>query len=158
MNAMDLTPLSRFTVGFDRLMDAFDEALRNGQASSNYPPYDIEKTGEDSYRITLAVASFDLDELKVEQRENVLLIARAKKRQAENGETVWLHRGIAERDFERVFQLADYVTVTGARLENGLLHVELLRELPEAMKPRRIQIQGPAARGAALEPPQQLAA
>lgn len=159
MHAFDLTPLIRSTVGFDRLMDAFDEALRLAQAAPNYPPYNIEKIGEDAYRITLAVAGFGAHELNVEQRENALLVSGAKARdEVAERQTTWLHRGIAQREFERAFQLADYVKVVGARLDNGLLHIDLARELPETMKPRKIPIGGPAEAKSQLAAPEKLAA
>ena len=135
MRTFDLAPLYRSTVGFDRLfsmMDAFDSA-------PGYPPYNIERTGENDYRITVAVAGFGENELSVEAKENTLTIKGEKQAKDEKDGEV-LYQGIAARAFERSFQLADYVQVKGASLENGLLHVDLVRELPEAMKPRAIPI------------------
>jgi molecular chaperone IbpA len=135
MRTFDLSPLYRSTVGFDRLfsmMDAFDSA-------PGYPPYNIERTGENDYRITVAVAGFGENDLSIEAKENTLTIKGAKQdKQEQTGEV--LYQGIAARAFERVFQLADHVVVKNARLENGLLHVELVREIPEAKKPRQIPI------------------
>ena len=135
MRTFDLAPLYRSTVGFDRLfsmMDAFDSA-------PGYPPYNIERTDENDYRISVAVAGFGENELSVDAKENTLTIKGEKQvKEVKAGEV--LHQGIAARAFERVFQLADYVVVKGAKLENGLLHVDLARELPEAKKPRRISI------------------
>ena len=135
MRTFDLAPLYRSTVGFDRLfsmMDGFD-------AAPGYPPYNIERTGENDYRVTVAVAGFADNELSVEAKENTLTIKGAKQaKEEQNGEV--LYQGIAARAFERVFQLADYVQVKGAAIENGLLHVDLVREIPEAKKPRQIPI------------------
>jgi molecular chaperone IbpA len=139
MRTFDLAPLYRSTVGFDRLfsmLDGFD-------AAPGYPPYNIERTGENAYRISVAVAGFSQDELAIEAKENTLTIKgekQVKQDNAENGEV--LYQGIAARAFERQFQLADYVQVKGASLENGLLHVDLVREIPEAKKPRQIAING----------------
>jgi molecular chaperone IbpA len=135
MRTFDLAPLYRSTVGFDRLfsmMDAFDSA-------PGYPPYNIERTGENDYRISVAVAGFAENELSVEAKENTLTIKGEKQVKEEKAGEV-LYQGIAARAFERVFQLADYVVVKGAKLENGLLHVDLEREVPEAKKTRRISI------------------
>ncbi|RMH51250.1 MAG: heat-shock protein, partial [Alphaproteobacteria bacterium] len=150
MRSFDLTPLYRSTVGFDRFANLIEAMLANGEAGQGYPPYNIEKTGEDSYRITVAVAGFSEDELTVEARENVLVISGRKAE--EEGERTFLHRGIATRAFERRFQLADYVRAESARIENGLLHVELKREVPEALKPRRIEIMTPERAGAGSAP------
>ena len=140
MRQFDLSPLYRQTVGFDRLFNLLDQA-GGVDPSSSYPPYNIERTGENAYRVTLAVAGFARDELSIETRENTLSI-RGAKTQPGDVETrrEFLHQGIAARAFERRFQLADHVVVTGAGLENGLLHVDLVREIPEAKKPRRIEI------------------
>jgi len=138
MRAQFLSPLLRSSVGFDRVDRLLDTVSRMDEASLTYPPYNIEKTGEDDYRITMAVAGFDDSELDVTQQENVLLI-RGKAHDEESGKT-YLHRGIARRAFERRFELADTVRVTGASLSNGLLSVELVREIPEARKPRKIEI------------------
>ena len=135
MRTFDLSPLYRSTVGFDRLfsmMDGFD-------AAPGYPPYNIERTGENDYRITVAVAGFGEDDLSIEAKENTLTIKGAKQAKEEQTGEV-LYQGIAARAFERVFQLADYVVVKNAALENGLLHVDLAREIPEAKKPRQIPI------------------
>jgi molecular chaperone IbpA len=142
MNAFDFSPLFRSTIGFDRLMRLADSATRVDQAAS-YPPYNIEKTGDDSYRLTMAVAGFAADELEMTVQENALLIAGKAKKEEDEGR--FLHRGIARRAFERRFQLADHIKVTGASLDNGLLHVELAREVPETAKPRRVEIRGGAA-------------
>ncbi|TVQ56851.1 MAG: heat-shock protein [Rhodobacteraceae bacterium] len=139
MRTIDLTPLYRSTVGFDRFASLLDNVLSHDVQSPTYPPYNIEKTGDDAYRITVAVAGFREDELTIESREGQLLIAGRKAETEEAGRT-YLHRGIAERAFERRFQLADHVRATGATIENGLLHVDLVREVPEALKPRRIAI------------------
>jgi molecular chaperone IbpA len=138
MRTYDLSPLYRATVGFDRMADMLDRVLTQDATPSTYPPYNIEKTDENAYRISIAVAGFTEDELSVEQRENELVIS-ARKEKDDSGRT-YLHRGIATRAFERRFQLADHVRVTGAVHENGMLHVDLVREVPEALKPRRIEI------------------
>jgi molecular chaperone IbpA len=137
MRTFDLAPLYRSTVGFDRLfsmLDGFD-------AAPGYPPYNIERTGENDYRITVAVAGFGDSELSIEAKENTLTI-KGEKQVKEEKEGEVLYQGIAARAFERVFQLADHVQVKGANLENGLLHVDLVREIPEAKKPRQIAING----------------
>lgn len=141
MRSLDLSPLYRATVGFDRLASALDSASRQDDSAYSYPPYNIERLSEDSYRIVMAVAGFSEDELDVTAKENTLTIT-GKKAAAEDEQTKYLHRGIANRAFERRFDLADYIKVAGARLENGLLTVELLREVPEAKKPRTIKIAG----------------
>ena len=138
MRSFDLTPLYRSTVGFDRFAGLIDTVMAGGDTAQTYPPYNIEKTGADSYRITVAVAGFSEDELAVESRETTLVISGRKAE--EEGERTFLHRGIATRAFERRFQLADHVRADAARIENGLLHVDLVREMPEALKPRRIEI------------------
>ena len=139
MRTFDLTPLYRSTVGFDRLFSLLDQATGLESAPS-YPPYNIERTGENAYRITVAVAGFAEPELSIEVKENTLTIRGEKqtKQNEKNGEV--LYQGIAARAFERRFQLADHVEVKGAALENGLLHVDLAREIPEAMKPRSVPI------------------
>ena len=137
MTNFDFSPLFRSTVGFDRVLDLLDQASR-GQSMTNWPPYNIEKTGDDQYRITMAVAGFSPDEIELVQQENVLLVAGQKHPDPEGVQV--LHRGIATRAFKQTFNLADHVKVTGANLENGLLVVELKREVPEALKPRRIEI------------------
>ena len=136
-NTFDLAPLYRSTVGFDRLFSLFDELGNDG--TPGYPPYNIERTGDNAYRITVAVAGFAEPELNIEVKENTLTIRGEKQVKTEN-QAETLYQGIAARAFERVFQLADYVQVKGASLENGLLHVDLVREIPEAKKPRQIQI------------------
>lgn len=145
MRHFDLSPLYRSTVGFDRLFSLLDQT--GGQeAASAYPPYNIERTGENAYRVTLAVAGFSREELSIETRENALTVKGAKEHVAPDGaKREILHQGIAARAFERRFQLADHVVVTGASLANGLLHIDLVREIPEAQKPRRIEIGGGAA-------------
>ena len=140
MNSFDFSPLFRSTIGFDRLARMVDSATRVDSAQS-YPPYNIEKTGEDAYRLTMAVAGFSQNELDITVHENTLFVSG--KAQAENdGGGRYLHRGIARRAFERRFSLADHIKVAGASLDNGLLHVDLVREVPEAMKPRQIKING----------------
>ena len=139
MRTYDLTPFYRSTVGFDRFFNLLDQATSDG--SPGYPPYNIERTGENAYRITVAVAGFGENELSIESRENTLTIKGSKEQRAEGDvRSEVLYQGIAARAFERRFQLADHVQVTGASLENGLLHVDLVRELPEAQKPRQIPI------------------
>lgn len=135
MRHFDFTPLHRSTIGFDRLFSMLDSA--NSETPS-YPPYNIERTDENKYRITMAVAGFAEADLSVEAREHVLTIKGEKKEEDENRDI--LYRGIASRAFERRFQLAEHVRVEGAHLENGLLHIDLVREIPEAMKPRKIEI------------------
>lgn len=142
MRNYDFSPLYRSTVGFDRLFSMLDQ-MTGPDNGTTYPPYNIERTGEDAYRITLAVAGFGENELAIEQKENALSIKGSKENEAEdNGEREVLYKGIAKRAFERRFQLADHVKVTGAVLENGLLHVDLVREVPEAARPRQIPIGG----------------
>lgn len=139
MRNFDLAPLYRSTVGFDRLATMLDQVMTGDGPAPTYPPYNIEKTGEDAYRITLAVAGFGEDDLEIEVKDQALRITASKK-EADGEKPVYLHRGIAERGFERRFQLADHVRVSGAELSNGLLHVDLTREVPEALKPRTIKI------------------
>ena len=142
MNTIDLTPLYRSSIGFDRLSSLLNTALRADHAANGYPPYNIEVKAENQYAITLAVAGFSEDELDIQVKEGVLTI-RGKKSQAENG-TEYLYQGIATRTFERKFNLADYVEVSGAELKQGLLIINLQREIPEAMKPRQIPINSSA--------------
>lgn len=142
MRNLDFAPLYRATVGFDRIADMMDRVLTTDVAQPTYPPYNIEKTDEQAYRISVAVAGFSPDELTVEVKEATLVIA-ARKAEDETRRH-YLHRGIATRAFERRFALADHVRVTGALHEHGMLHIDLMRETPEALKPRRIEI----ARGA----------
>ncbi|VAV87533.1 16 kDa heat shock protein A [hydrothermal vent metagenome] len=141
MQNFDFTPLYRTLVGFDRVAEMIDQAARAEPSSQGYPPYNIEQTGDNTYAIELAVAGFEESDLNMEVREGVLSITGRKETQDEARE--FLHRGIAERAFERRFQLADYVIVTSAYLKNGMLQVELTRELPEAMKPKIIAIDTP---------------
>ena len=138
MTAFDFTPLFRSSVGFERLMSALDGAMRSEDAGSHYPPYNIEKTGEDAYRITLAVAGFRDEDLSIEVRDGELVAAGSAGNGAKG--TTFLHQGIAARKFRRVFRLAEHVKATGARLEHGLLAIDLVREVPEALKPRTIEI------------------
>lgn len=132
----DFSPLFRSSIGFDRVFDLLEYATQS-QDLGNWPPYDIVKIGDDNYRITMAVAGFSQDELKITHMQNLLTVSGSK---AESGKGEYLHRGIAGDQFERRFELADYVKVTAARLDNGLLTIELVRELPEEMRPRRIAI------------------
>jgi molecular chaperone IbpA len=140
MRSIDLTPLYRSTVGFDRLAAMLDSVMSHDGATPSYPPYNIEKTGEDAYRITIAVAGFGEGDLAIESRDGVLVVSGKKTPAEDEPGRVYLHRGIAERAFERRFQLADHVKAVGASIEHGLLHVDLVREIPEALKPRRIEI------------------
>ena len=147
MRHVDFSPLYRSTVGFDRLFTMLDSLAQpdNGQT---YPPYNIERTGDDAYRISMAVAGFSETEISIEAHRNVLTVKGEKTdEQSENG-SEFLHRGIAARAFERRFQLADHVEVQGAALKNGLLHIDLKRNIPEEMKPRKIAIGGAAGDGA----------
>jgi molecular chaperone IbpA len=140
MRNYDFAPLYRSTVGFDRLANMLDRALTADVGTNSYPPYNIEKSGENTYRISVAVAGFSEDELSVEMRDGQLVIS-AKKTETEEQEVAnFLHRGIASRAFEKRFQLADHVRPVGAETKDGLLHIDLLREVPEALKPRRIEI------------------
>ncbi len=139
MRNFDPTALYRSTIGFDRLFSLIDQ-IGGSESSPAYPPYNIERLDENNYRITVAVAGFGEDELTIELKENTLAVRGEKKPQAEDGKREMLHQGIAARSFERRFQLADHVLVNGARLENGLLHIDLVREIPEAKKPRIIPI------------------
>ena len=145
MRTYDFSPLYRSAVGFDRLAGLLESAARTSQ-ENGWPPYNIETTGENAYRIEIAVAGFKPDELNIEVKENLLTVTGRKTANDDGGEQRnFLHRGLAERDFERRFQLADYVVVKAADLINGLLSIDLERELPEALKPRRIEIgTGPA--------------
>ncbi len=151
----DLSPFYRSTVGFDRLFSILDKVAGAEQNAPTYPPYNIERTGENAYRITLAVAGFGENELSVETRENTLTV-RGSKEQADKSDEKRevVYQGIAARAFERRFQLADHVVATGATSENGLLHIDLVREVPEAQKPRAIAINGAKPVGArAVEAP-----
>lgn len=145
MTTFDFSPLFRSTVGFDRLARMVETAMQADHAGPSYPPYNIEATDQDAYRVTIAVAGFKEDELSIEVRENTLTVAGQKKDDgADDGGRVYLHRGIAGRDFVRKFQLADHVKVASANLDNGLLSIDLVREIPEAMKPRKIEIKSEA--------------
>ena len=138
MRSFDFAPLYRATVGFDRVADLMDRVLTADVAQPTYPPYNIEKTAEDAYRISIAVAGFAPEELSVEVKEGALHVAARKA--PEEAARNYLHRGIATRAFERRFALADHVRVTGASHAHGMLHIDLIRETPEALKPRRIEI------------------
>jgi molecular chaperone IbpA len=138
MRTFDLAPLYRSTVGFDRLFSLLDQGVEGG--APGYPPYNIERTGDNEYRVTVAAAGFSEAELSVVAKENTLTIRGEKKAEDKQKRGEVLYQGIAARTFERVFQLADFVQVKGAKLENGLLHVDLVREIPEAKKPRSIPI------------------
>ena len=148
MRSFDFAPLYRATVGFDQIADLMDRVLATDVTTQSYPPYNIEKTAEDAYRISIAVAGFADDDLAVEVKDHALVVT-GRKADDDAGRT-YLHRGIATRAFERRFTLADHVRVTGAATENGMLHIDLQREVPEALKPRQIEIvRGlPAAAGA----------
>jgi molecular chaperone IbpA len=138
MDRFDFSPLFRSTIGFDRLTRLVEAATRVDNAALAYPPYNIEKTGEDAYRLTMAVAGFSPEELDITVQENSLLVTgKAKK---DEDDSRYLHRGIARRAFERRFSLADHIKVVGASLVNGMLHVDLVHEVPEASKPRKIQV------------------
>jgi len=141
MTTLDFSPLFRSMIGFDRMANALETAYQS--EPGGYPPYNVEVQDENQYRITLAVAGFTEDELGIEAKENLLTVSGQRNKTEAEGN--FLYRGIANRSFERKFQLADYVKVVDARLENGLLHIDLVREVPEAMKPRRIEIRGTGA-------------
>ena len=138
MRTFDLTPLYRATVGFDQIADLMDRALAKDAGTNSYPPYNIEKTSDDGWRISIAVAGFSEDDLSIEVKDRALVVTARKADEAE--EKTYLHRGIATRAFDRRFHLADHVKVTGASHADGMLHVDLVREVPEALKPRRIEI------------------
>src|SRR5277367_1113522 len=138
MDRFDFSPLFRSTIGFDRLTRLVDAAAHVDSATLAYPPYNIEKTGENSYRLTMAVAGFSPDEIDLTMHENSLLVTGKAKKEDENGR--YLHRGIARRAFERRFSLADHIKIVGASLVNGMLHVDLVHAVPEAAKPRKVQI------------------
>lgn len=139
MRNFDLAPLYRATVGFDQIADLLDRVMASDMSQPSYPPYNIEKLDVDSYRISIAVAGFAADDLTVEVKDGALVVS-ARKSENDESERTYLHRGIATRAFERRFQLADHVRVTGASHADGMLHVDLVREVPEALKPRRITI------------------
>ena len=144
MQTYDFSPFYRSTVGFDRLFSRLDNLV--SQEAKSYPPYNIERVGEDAYRISVAVAGFSSDDIVIESKENSLAIKGAKSVEENDKTREFLHRGIAERAFELRFQLAEYVEVSGATIENGLLHIELHRELPESKKPRQIAINSGSAK------------
>jgi len=143
-NTLDFTPLFRSGIGFDRVFDALDNASRVPPLD-NWPPYDIVKKGDDAYRIVMAVAGFQQDDLTLTDRPNLLVVSGAKRDGTPEG--TYLHKDIAEREFERRFELADHVKVAHASLTNGLLAIELQRDVPEALKPRRVEIHGEGPRG-----------
>lgn len=145
MGTYDVSPLYRSSVGFDRVLDLLAQADRV-EPSTAWPPYNIERAGDDEYRITMALAGFTPEDIELTQHDTALLVSGQRKGQ--DGEGQYLHRGIAARTFRQTFDLADHVKVTGASLENGLLTVELRREVPEALKPRRITIEGAGAQAA----------
>lgn len=143
MRTYDFTPLYRSFVGFDRMANLIDSAAQHASTGNSYPPYNVVQISENAYRIELAIAGFSQDEIELESYENVLTVAGKRAPVADNDEAEYLHRGIAERGFERRFQLADHVIVENADLKNGLLVISLKRELPEALKPRKIAINEP---------------
>ncbi len=137
--AYDFSPLYRSMIGVDRMADLIDSAMRS-EGDRSYPPYDVEKTGDEGYRITLAAAGFGAHELEITAQPNLLIVAGRKAREEDDGARTYLHRGIAARNFERKFELADHVVVKSASYDNGVLAIDLAREVPEALKPRRIEI------------------
>jgi len=147
MRHVDFSPLYRSTVGFDRLFNMLDTLGQPETGQTTYPPYNIERTGEDAYRISMAVAGFSDEEISIEAHRNVLTV-KGEKTEEQNGGSEFLYRGIAARAFERRFQLADHVEVSGAQLLNGLLHIDLKRNIPEEMKPRKIAIGSAKGNGA----------
>ena len=149
MRNLDLTPLYRASVGFDRMADMMDRVLASDIAAQTYPPYNIEKTGDDAYRISIAVAGFAADDLNVEVRDGAVIVSARKAEEDESRS--FLHRGIANRAFERKFTLADHVRVEGASHTDGMLHIDLKREIPEALKPRRIAIEKAAPKTQKLD-------
>jgi molecular chaperone IbpA len=149
MRGLDFTPYRRSTVGFDRLFDFLENTARS--EPDNYPPFDIEKVSDDQYRITLAVAGFKREDIDITALQNMLVITGRRANESRNKDGNFLHIGIATRAFERRFELADFVRVTSAELADGLLVVELLREVPEAMKPRKIEIGGGESRPQTIE-------
>lgn len=140
MQRLDFSPLYRSTVGYDRLFSRLDNLV--GEDAKSYPPYNIERTGDDTYRVTIAVAGFASGDIAIETKENSLQVKGARPGGTDDKQREFLHRGIAERAFDLRFQLADHVEVSGAALENGLLHIDLKRELPESKRPRQIEIKG----------------
>ncbi len=150
MRHVDFSPLYRSTVGFDRLFTMLD-SLAQPDGGQTYPPYNIERTGEDSYRISMAVAGFAEDEISIEAHRDVLTVKGERKEETNGEGSDLLYRGIASRAFERRFQLADHVDVTGANLKNGLLHIDLKRNIPEELKPRKIAISAAPAKAKQIE-------
>jgi molecular chaperone IbpA len=150
MRHVDFSPLYRSTVGFDRLFTMLD-SLAQPDGGQTYPPYNIERTGEDAYRISMAVAGFSDEEISIEAHRNVLTIKGERKEEGDQEGHELLYRGIASRTFERRFQLADHVDVTGAQLKNGLLHIDLKRNIPEELKPRKINIAVASAKAKQIE-------
>ena len=148
MRTLDLTPLYRATVGFDQIADLMDRTLASDANNTSYPPYNIEKTDDDGWRISIAVAGFGENDLAIEVKDRGLHVTARKA--DDDAEKTYLHRGIATRAFERRFQLAEHVRVTGAAHENGMLHIDLVREVPEALKPRQIKIASAAQTDANL--------
>ncbi len=139
-STFDFSPLLRSSVGFENLNRLFDLATRAAEGDLSFPPYNIEKLGNDSYRVTMAVAGFSRDELDITVQENTLIVSGKAQQETESPERTFLHRGIAKRAFERRFQLADVIKVTGASYEHGLLNIDLVREIPEHKKPRKVSI------------------
>lgn len=150
MRQFDFTPFRRSTIGFDRLFDLLEASARQA-SSENYPPFNLERLAEDRYRITLAVAGFKSDEIDVTAQQNLLLVSGKKREENENNPGSYLHLGIANRSFERRFELADFVRVEKADLADGLLTIELVREVPEAMKPKKIPVNAGGQQAAAIE-------
>ncbi len=146
MRTYDFTPLFRSSVGFDRWSDLLDAASRSDDSAAGYPPYNIEKTGDDKYRIMMAVAGFGENDIEITAQENLLVVS-GNLGEPREADTTYLYRGIATRAFERRFSLADHVKVVGAKLADGVLQVDLERELPEAMKPRRITVESKPGSG-----------
>jgi len=138
MNTLDFSPLYRSSIGFDRLAQLMDNAMRREVNQPSYPPYNIELLADDHYRISMAIAGFDIEDVEIELEKNMLTVSGQKPQETSKN---FLYQGIAGRNFERKFQLADHVKVTKAHLNNGLLHIELMQEIPETMKPQKIQIQ-----------------
>lgn len=149
-SAFDFAPFRRSTIGFDRLFDLLENST-NGQAGENYPPFDLVKVGDNEYRIDLAVAGFKPEEIDITAQQNVLLVVGKKSEETEGSDRNYVYRGIANRSFERRFALADHIQVTGADIRDGLLSIELKREIPEAMKPRKISIGGSEPKQDAIE-------
>lgn len=142
--AYDFSPLYRSMIGVDRMADLIDSAMRS-EGDRSYPPYDVEKTSDDGYRITLAAAGFGAHELEITAQPNLLIVGGRKARDDDDSARTYLHRGVAARNFERKFELADHVVVKSAAYDNGVLTIDLAREIPEALKPRRIEIGAPEA-------------